>query len=40
MGRGKRRENYILRELVEVEKAGEWDKDQEGWNDDEYTLPH
>ena len=39
MGRGKRRENYILREfgeivVVEVEKAGERDKDQEKWDDD------
>ena len=45
VGRGKRRKNYILRELgeivvVEVEKAGERDKDEERWDDDESTPRH
>ena len=45
MGRGKRRKNYILRELgeivvVEVEKAVERDKDEERWDDDESMPRH
>ena len=36
-------ENYILREkmgenVVEGEKAGEWEENEERWEDDEYTL--
>ena len=40
--RGRRGENYVLRELgenvVEGEKAGEWEEQKERGEEDEYTL--
>ena len=44
VGRERRGENYILRELgenvVEGEKAGEWEEQKERGEDDEYPLRH